>query len=157
LKQFNTINGNKITWLGHVSFLITINGINILTDPLLENEIGPIIYPTKRYVDIPITLKDIVKKNKIDLILITHSHYDHLDLPSIKQIVKSNNNVKIITPLKNSRILKNIYQNGNLNISELDWYQDLIFKDIKIKCLPAIHWSKRTPFDYNKSLWGSFY
>lgn len=155
LKQFNTTNGNKITWLGHASFLITINGINIITDPVLTNKTGPLIFGSKRYVDMPITLKDIVKKNKIDLILITHSHYDHLDLTSIKQIIRSNNNVKIITPLNNSRILKNLLFH-NLNITELDWYQDFIFENLKIKCLPAIHWSQRSLFDLNKSLWGSF-
>ena len=57
--------------------------------------------------------------------------------------------------MNNSRILKNLFFH-KLNISELDWYEDIFFENLNIKCLPAIHWSQRSLFDFNKSLWGSF-
>ncbi|VVU95756.1 Beta-lactamase superfamily domain [seawater metagenome] len=149
LIQLKEIN-QGITWLGHATFLIRLEGINILTDPILTNKSGPIIFGAKRYAEMPIEIKDLPK---IDLILITHTHYDHLDLPTLEKIVEKNKDVHIITPLKVESYLESI---NNVKIKELDWYKNTEFDKFKITLLPAIHWSRRSVFDLNKSLWGSF-
>ncbi len=139
---------DKLVWLGHASFLLTLGGKQILIDPVF-NDI-PFI---KRLVGIPFH-RDSVKN--IDYVLLSHGHFDHCDKQSFKTIAAQNPNVKIFAPLRSTPLLKSF--NSNLNVQEAGWYQQfkLDGDDIKIYYMPAFHWYKRGLFDNNQILWGSF-
>tara|TARA_A100001037_G_C15109333_1_gene618133 strand:- start:586 stop:1641 length:1056 start_codon:yes stop_codon:yes gene_type:complete len=140
-------NNDFIAWLGHATFLIKLGGTTIITDPLFSKNTGPLFFGPKRYVDPAIELKDLPM---IDLFLLTHNHYDHLDISTIRNFPSKK--AKVIVPLKLSKYFKKFE-----DVNELDWYEEIqINKDLKITLLPAVHWSKRSLFDSNKTLWGSF-
>ena len=138
---------NYVAWIGHATFLIKLGDTTIITDPLFSKNTGPLIFGPKRYVEPAIKLNELPK---IDLLLLTHNHYDHLDASSIRKF--PHKNAKAIMPLKLSKYFRNFK-----DVNELDWYEEIVInKDLKITLLPAVHWSKRTLFDTNKTLWGSF-
>ena len=140
-------NDDFITWIGHATFLIKLGNTTIITDPLFSKNTWPLIFGPKRYVDPAIKLQDIPK---IHLFLLTHNHYDHLDMSTIRNFPYKK--AKVLTPLKLSKYFKNFE-----DVNELDWYEEIkINKDLKITLLPAVHWSKRSLFDTNKTLWGNY-
>jgi len=136
-----------ITWIGHATFLIKLGNTTIITDPLFSKNTGPLIFGPKRYVDPAIKLEDVPKT---DLLLLTHNHYDHLDASAIRNF--PHNSAKVLLPLKLSKYFKRFK-----DVNELDWYEEIqVNKDIKVTLLPAVHWSKRSLWDTNKTLWGNF-
>ena len=140
-------NEDYVAWIGHATFLIKLGDKTIITDPLFSKNTGPLIFGPKRYVDPAIKLEDIPQT---DLLLLTHNHYDHLDTSTIRNF--PHKEAKAIVPLKLSKYFKNFK-----NVNELDWYQEIkINEELKITLLPAVHWSKRSLFDTNKTLWGNF-
>ena len=140
-------NNDYIAWIGHATFLIKLGNTSIITDPFFSNNAGPLIFGPKRYVPPAINLEDIPE---IDLMLITHNHYDHLDLETIRKFPFKN--AKVLMPLKMSKYFRKFK-----NKTEMDWYEEIVInKDLKVTLLSAVHWSKRTLFDTNKTLWGSF-
>jgi len=148
LKDLETNNQNDyIAWIGHATFLIKLGNTTIITDPLFSKNTGPLIFGPKRYVDPAIKLNEIPP---VDLLLLTHNHYDHLDISTIRKFPYKK--AKVIVPLKLSKYFKR-YE----DVNELDWYDEIqVNKDIKITLLPAVHWSKRSLTDTNKTLWGNF-
>jgi len=137
-----------VAWIGHATFLIKLGNTTIITDPLFSKNAGPLIFGPKRYVDPAISLKEIPEVN---LFLLTHNHYDHLDYRTIKKFPYKK--AKVLTPLKLSKYFT---RNGFNNVQEMDWYDQTEVNDLKITLMPAVHWSKRTLTDTNKTLWGSF-
>ncbi len=136
-----------IAWIGHATFLIKLGNTTIITDPLFSKNTGPLIFGPKRYVDPAIQLKEIPKT---DLLLLTHNHYDHLDASAIRNY--PHKNTKVLLPLNLSKYFKRFR-----DVNELDWYEEIqVNKDIKVSLLPAVHWSKRSLWDTNKTLWGNF-
>ena len=136
-----------IAWIGHATFLIKLGNTTIITDPLFSKNTGPLIFGPKRYVDPAIKLEDVPKT---DLILISHSHYDHLDASAIRNF--PHKDAKVLLPLELSKYFKR-YK----DVNELDWYDEIqVNKDVKVTLLSAVHWSKRSLWDTNKTLWGSF-
>ena len=149
LKNFEKYkNDNYVAWIGHATFLIKLGDTTIITDPLFSKNAGPLIFGPKRYVDPAIDLKEIPEVN---LFLLTHNHYDHLDYRTIKKFPYKK--AKVLTPLK---LGKYFTRNGFSEVQEMDWYDQTEFNDLKITLMPAVHWSKRTLTDANKTLWGSF-
>ncbi len=148
LKDLNkNLNNDYIAWIGHATFLIKLGNNTIITDPLFSKNTGPLIFGPKRYVDPAIKLEDIPKTN---IFLLTHNHYDHLDVNSVRNF--PHKDAKVITPLKLSK-----YFNRFKDVNELDWYQKIKINDeLQITLLPAVHWSKRSLFDTNKTLWGNY-
>ena len=145
----NLKDNNYIAWIGHATFLIKLGDTTIITDPLFSKNAGPLVFGPKRYIDPAIPLNKIPK---INLFLLTHNHYDHLDYRTIKKF--PHKEAKVIVPLK---LAKYFTKNKFNDVEEIDWYQETqINNDIKITLLPAVHWSKRTLTDTNKTLWGSF-
>lgn len=138
----------KIVWLGHASFLVTLNGKNILLDPVFAD-----IPLVKRRAKIPLCIKDY---NNIDYILISHAHYDHLDKKTIMYLTRLNPNLIIYCGLN----IKQLLQKWGIKniIIEAAWYQEYPINDdlLKIYFMPALHWANRTLSDRNKRLWGSF-
>lgn len=149
--QFLKHNKNQktLTWIGHASFLLQIDGVNILTDPHLTKRASPVSFagpvrttpPGLKIKDLPI----------IDIIVISHNHYDHLDSQSIRQIIKQqkNNQPLILVPLKLKSLLKSF---GATNVKELGWWDNIEFKNLKLHSVPVQHWSNRS-FNTNKTLW----
>ena len=149
LKNIKNLRGDDyITWIGHATFLIKLGDTTIITDPYFSENAGPLIFGPKRYVEPAIELSNIPETN---LVLLTHNHYDHLDYETIKNFPFKNS--KVLTPLKLS---KYFIKNGFSSVKEMDWYEEIKVNDLLITFLPAIHWSKRTLTDKNKTLWGSF-
>ncbi len=141
--------GNDIstTWVGHSTVLIQTTGMNILTDPFFSNRASPFQFAGPKRVRKPgIALKDLPP---IDVILLSHNHYDHLDRPALKALAK-NHQAKLITPLENGR------HAPFFKAVELDWRQSHQLGEINITAMPALHWSKRSFRDTNKSLWAAF-
>tara|TARA_B100000886_G_scaffold332620_1_gene285548 strand:+ start:992 stop:2065 length:1074 start_codon:yes stop_codon:yes gene_type:complete len=150
-KVLKDLEANKkndyIAWVGHATFLIKLGETIIITDPVFSKNTGPLIFGPKRYVPPAIKLEEIPK---INLFLLTHNHYDHQDMATIRNFPYKNS--KVIIPLKLGKYFK-----GYKDVNELDWYEEIkINNDIKITLLSAVHWSKRGIWDTNKTLWGSF-
>ena len=141
-------NEDYIAWIGHATFLIKIGKTTIITDPVFEKNMGPFIFGPKRYVDPAIELKDIPE---INLFILTHNHYDHLSTRTIQRFPYKK--AKVLAPLK---LGKYFTKNGFSNVIEMDWYEETKVNDLKITFLPAVHWSKRSLWDTNKTLWGNF-
>jgi len=137
-----------IAWIGHATFLIKLGDTTIITDPVFSKNAGPLIFGPKRYIEPALDLKDLPKT---DLFLLTHNHYDHQDMQTIRKYPFKKN--KVLVPLK---LGKYFTRHKFKDVDELDWYDEIKFKNLKITFLPAIHWSKRTFTDTNKTLWGSF-
>jgi L-ascorbate metabolism protein UlaG (beta-lactamase superfamily) len=136
-----------IAWIGHATFLIKLGNTTIITDPLFSKNTGPLIFGPKRYVDPAIKLEEVPKT---DLLLLTHNHYDHLDASTIRNF--PHKDAKVLLPLKLSKYFKRFK-----DVNELDWYEAIqVNEEIKVTLLPAVHWSKRSLWDTNKTLWGNF-
>ena len=144
----NLSNGDYIAWIGHATFIIKLGNTTIITDPVFEKNMGPLIFGPKRFVDPAINLNEIPE---IDLFLLTHNHYDHLSSRTINRFPFKKS--KVLAPLK---LGKYFTRNGFKNVTEMDWYDEINFNDLKITFVPAVHWSKRSLWDTNKTLWGSF-
>ena len=136
-----------IAWIGHATFLIKLGETTIITDPVFSKNAGPLIFGPKRYVEPAIQLKEIPKT---DVFLLTHNHYDHQDMSTIRKFPYKD--AKVLLPLKLGRYFKR-YK----DVNEMDWYDEIqVNNDLKITLLPAVHWSKRSLTDTNKTLWGNF-
>ena len=141
-------NHNYIAWIGHATFLIKLGNTTIITDPLFSKNVGPLIFGPKRYVESAIKLNEIPETN---LFLLTHNHYDHLDYSTVRDFPHKKS--KVLVPLKLSKYFT---RNGFKDVAELDWYDEIKVNDLKVTFLPAIHWSRRSLTDTNKTLWGNF-
>ncbi len=138
-----------IAWIGHATFLIKLGDTMIITDPVFSKNAGPLIFGPKRFTEPALKLNEIPKT---DIFLLTHNHYDHMDMMTIRRFPFKNS--KVLLPLK---LGKYFNKNGFRDVNEMDWYDKiLINKNLKITFLPAVHWSKRSLTDTNKTLWGNF-
>ena len=136
-----------IAWIGHATFLIKLGETTIITDPVFSKNAGPLIFGPKRYVKPALDLKEIPKT---DVFLLTHNHYDHQDMSTIRGFPYKD--AKVLLPLKLGK-----YFQRYKDVNEMDWYDEIkINDDLKITLLPAVHWSKRSLTDTNKTLWGNF-
>ncbi len=137
-----------VMWIGHCTFLIKINNLTILTDPIWTKKCSPLpsIGPERRY---PPAI-DLDQLTKVDYVLISHNHYDHLDINTVVNLNKKFPNIKWIVPLGMKRWMK---KRRLKNIFELDWWQHFENEVIQIYATPAQHYSGRGLFDANKVLW----
>jgi len=142
-------NSDYIAWIGHATYLIKLGNTIIITDPVFSKNAGPLMFGPKRYVEPALKLNEIPKT---DLFLLTHNHYDHQDMRTIKKYPYKNS--KVLIPLK---LGKYFTKYGFKDVNEMDWYDEIQVKeDLKVTLLPAVHWSKRSLTDTNKTLWGNF-
>ena len=141
-------NEDYIAWIGHATFLIKLGNTTIITDPVFSKNAGPLIFGPDRFTDPALSLDEIPKT---DLFLLTHNHYDHLDKSTIRKFPFKD--AKVLLPLKLGKYFKPRFK----DINEMDWYDEIkVNSDLKITFLPAVHWSKRSLTDTNKTLWGNF-
>ena len=138
-----------IGWIGHATFLIKLGETTIITDPVFSNNAGPLFFGPKRFTKPALKLSEIPKT---DLFLLTHNHYDHQDMRTIRSFPFKNS--KVLVPLK---LGKYFTKNGYSDVNEMDWYDEIkVNENLKVSVLPAVHWSKRSLNDTNKTLWGNF-
>jgi N-acyl-phosphatidylethanolamine-hydrolysing phospholipase D len=161
----------QYTWIGHSTFLVQLGGFNILTDPVFSDRasitqwMGP-----RRFREVPCTVDQLPP---IDIVVVSHNHYDHLDYYAIKQLFEQHENCTFYAPLKLGNWFSDNFK--GINVRDLDWF-DTVEHDIKpvrnlprkqdraqpvsgtveVTCLPAQHWSLRNGRDLNQVLWGSF-
>jgi L-ascorbate metabolism protein UlaG (beta-lactamase superfamily) len=141
----------RITWIGHTTVLVQMNGINILTDPIWSERASPSrrIGPRRRsnpgirFEDLP----------RIDVVLISHDHYDHMDAATLQRLGREHHPT-FLTALGNAGRLKGF---GIANAIEKDWWESQqLFRDFTVTLVPARHFSGRTPFDRGRTLWCGF-
>ena len=152
LEQMNALTvPRKITWLGHASFLIQLHGRVILTDPYLTDYASPVpTVSTKRLVPAAIAIE---RLPVVDTILISHNHYDHLDIPALKRLVRRFPHALVCVPLGLRDLLQ---QQGFSHVIELDWYDRHADAELSVMAVPAVHTSRRGVGDTNRSLWCGF-
>lgn len=142
----------RVSFIGHATFLIQTQGLNIITDPLYSDRCSPFASAGPKRVAKPGI--EFEKLPKIDLVLVSHNHYDHLDTETLAKLVE-HSNPQIITPFGNEHPIKGRAKNAE--VKTLDWYENIeVAKNIKVHLEPAQHWSARGIFDVNKALWGTF-
>ena len=141
----------RISNVGHVTFLIQTQGLNILTDPVWSKRASPVSFAgPKRVIDPGIKFADLPP---IDIVWISHNHYDHLDIPTIKKLWESHK-PRIITPLGNDTIIQS--HDKEIVVETYDWGDEVKISDnVKLHLSPMQHWSARGLFDRNKALWAA--
>ena len=141
-----------IIWIGHSTFLIKKSGIVILTDPVFSDRASPFknIGP-ERLIPPAIPLNQLPQ---IDFITVSHNHYDHLDIDSLKKISELNPDAVFLVPEGDLRLLK---RKRIDNAYEFNWWETFSTEGLTFTFTPVQHWSKRGLFDRNKSLWGGWY
>ena len=159
-KGFPSINSSKqdlanfsesVMWVGHSTVLINHKGVTVLTDPHFTERAGPFgMMGPKRITPPPFAIEDLPK---IDIILISHNHYDHLDKQSISQLLQNQPQIKFFVPLGLSPILRSF---GATEIFEVDWWQSVECGGVKLWSTQVQHWSRRSFFDRNKTLWSGW-
>ena len=138
------------TFINHATVLIQMGGVNIITDPIFSKRTSPVSWAGPERVRNPgVSFKNLPP---IDIILISHNHYDHLDLPTLRKLVKRDNPI-ILSGLGNGLLFK---KEGFTNFKDMDWDDKITVKDTNITFLTAQHWSARGITDRLKTLWGSF-
>ena len=141
----------RITYIGHATFLIQMDGYNILTDPVWADRSSPFSWAGPRRHSRPgLRLEDLPP---IDAVLISHNHYDHLDPGTLSQLGKQGAS-HLLVPLGNGVLVRNA---GIPEIDELDWWQSIsLSPGVTVTLVQAQHFSSRTLWDRNKALWGGF-
>ncbi|HCG78883.1 MAG TPA: MBL fold metallo-hydrolase, partial [Oceanospirillales bacterium] len=143
----------QITWLGHSAFLLQVKGKNILTDPHFSKRASPLSFlGPERIVEPPMTIEELPH---IDAVVISHNHYDHLDEASLTELYsrQQDNPPLFLVPLGLKEELSGY---GIDQVVELDWWEFHEYEGMTLTALPVKHWSQRTFFDRNKSLWAGW-
>jgi L-ascorbate metabolism protein UlaG (beta-lactamase superfamily) len=139
-----------VTLIGHATFLIQTAAGNILTDPMYSQRAGPFNLAGPRRVRQPaVAFEDLPP---ISMILLSHNHYDHCDLPTLRRLARMGDPI-VITPLGNGDLVRST---GIRRVEELDWWDEAKTATLPTTLTPAHHFSARTPFDRNRALWGGF-
>jgi len=141
-----------VTFVNHATFLLQLGGVNVLTDPIWSERASPVQWAGPRRVRRPGVAFE--QLPPIDVVLVSHTHYDHLDLPTLLRLERRDA-PRIVTGLGNRRFLN---RRGLAKVEELDWWQTFSFRDsVRFTMTPAQHFSRRGLFDHNATLWGGFW
>lgn len=141
----------RVTFVNHATVLVQVDGLNILTDPVWSDRVGPVSFagpkrarpPGIRFEDLP----------PIDYVLVSHNHYDHLDLPTVRRLGKAFG-PRFFVGLGNARLF---FDNGIGNVVDLDWWDSVELRNgVKLTAVPAQHRSNRGMSDEKRTLWAGF-
>ncbi len=132
----------RLTWIGHASWLIQLDGVSLIIDPIFSESIGPGV---KRFVPPALNVGDGLPS--IDAQLITHNHRDHLDVPSVRAVG---------SPVVAGLGLAPLFERHGLSCTELDWWSETRVGSVTVRFVPSQHWSRRGLNDANATLWGGF-
>ncbi len=145
------LSGLRTIWLGHSGVMIEIDGIRLLVDPVFSRAISPVIFlRPKRFHLPPIALADLPK---IDAVMISHDHHDHLDKTVAQYLAEKG--TSFLVPLGIGAHLKK-WKIPESQIIELDWWESSTVGRVRLICTPARHFSGRSLFDLNRTLWSSW-
>ncbi|WP_275785746.1 MBL fold metallo-hydrolase [Pararhizobium gei] len=144
--------GLRVTMVGHASLLIQVAGLNILTDPVWSARTSPFSFAgPKRVVEPGVAFDDLPP---VDIVLVTHNHYDHLDLVTLKRLQRDHS-PHIVTPLGNDTIIRRAIPQAKISV--MDWGEQLsLAGGTEIDCEPCHHWSARGARDRSMALWAAF-
>ncbi len=142
-------NQHTICWIGHSTLLVKMNGVYFLTDPHFSERASPFRFAgPKRYTPVSIKLNSLPA---IDFVLISHNHYDHLDKATVKVLAETG--ARFFVPLKVKAWFE---KRGIKNVTELDWWEVIKHRDFTITSVPAQHFSGRSLWDRNRTLWAGW-
>lgn len=133
----------SLAWIGHASFLVTLGGTRVLVDPIFAPRIGPF----RRLAPPGLALGELPR---VDAVLVTHNHRDHLCPYSIARLGAG---PRYVAPLGNAAALRAA---GAADVVELDWWQTTRIGGVEVTLVPSRHWSMRLPWDRNDALWGGY-
>ena len=140
-----------VTWIGHSAFLVQLAGLNILVDPQFSERASPVSFAgPKRIVPLPLAISELPR---IDVVLTSHNHYDHLDVATVEALARQEPAPMFLVPLELAGWMRD---RGAAHVDELDWWQSREVRGVRFTLVPVQHWSKRTLFDTNKTLWGGW-
>jgi N-acyl-phosphatidylethanolamine-hydrolysing phospholipase D len=140
-----------VTWVGHSTLLVQMDHVSFLTDPTWSNTASPVApLGPRRFVAPGLALEALPP---IDFVVISHNHYDHLDLDTLREIAREHPQARFFVPLANGDLLR---RKGIENVDELDWGERRVFKGVEIHALPSQHWSRRGLRDTRRALWASW-
>lgn len=138
----------RVTWIGHATVLVQAGGLNILTDPIWSEHAGPFGFGPRRVVEPGVRFEDLPR---IDLVLVSHNHYDHMDLATLKRLWDRDRSV-IVTSLGNDSVIAQ----AGVPARALDWGDSLSLPPAIVRVTRNHHWSSRWFADRNRALWSSF-
>ncbi|BBT14871.1 hypothetical protein WP8S17C03_09200 [Metapseudomonas otitidis] len=142
----------RVTYINHATLLIQHRGLNILTDPVWSERVSPLSFIGPRRHQAPGLSMD--QLPPIDLILVSHNHYDHLDLDTLRSLAERFPLARVVTGLGNGPLIR---ETGFARVDEIDWWQALPLGDgLTLNGVPVQHWSARTRSDTNRTLWLGF-
>ncbi|MBI5615029.1 MAG: MBL fold metallo-hydrolase [Gammaproteobacteria bacterium] len=141
-----------LTWLGHSSFLVQCGGLNVLTDPMLSARASPFAFlGPRRFLPPAIALADLPR---IDAVLVSHDHYDHLDAASVRGLARqAGGPPRYLVPLGLAAWFR---RRGMTTVEEFDWWHGTTLDGVRFTLTPVQHWSARGLRDRNHSLWGGW-
>jgi len=134
-----------VTWIGHATFVFRLGGMLVATDPVFAGRIGP----SRRLAPPGVDPSQLAP---VDIVTVSHSHYDHMDLPSLRALARRGAPLFVV-PKDNAAVLRGA---GIEKVVELGWWESLEVGGVRVTCVPAQHWSMRVPWDRNTRLWGGF-
>ena len=137
-----------ITWVGHSTLVVQLGTANVLLDPIWSDRAAPwrSIGP-RRVVPAALPLEGLPP---IDVVLLSHNHYDHLDASTVRKLASVQPSASWVVPLRLAKLVRSF---GARVVGELDWWDELRIGNTTVACAPARHFSARTPFDRNRTLW----
>ena len=135
--------GITVTWIGHSTFLINLEGTTVLTDPVFSDKVGVSLLGLttiglQRYVPPALMIKELPP---LDLVLVSHAHMDHYDIPSLRKLPRD---VPTILARDTTEFMRHL---GHTQVQELDWGQTAEVKGVRIEAVPVKHWGQRYPWD----------
>lgn len=143
--------GLAATWLGHSAVLLEFPGCTVLTDPMLGEIAAPLpAGRLKRWVPVPIPVEALPR---IDIVLLSHNHYDHLDAPTVRELARRQPNTAWCVPLGLGKLLSRL---GVRRVEEFDWWDSRALDAARVTATPAQHFSARGVHDRNATLWCGF-
>ena len=137
-----------LTWIGHASFLVRMDGATFLTDPMFSRRASPLSFAGPRRLVPPGVPLDALPQ--VDFALVSHDHYDHLDLPSVRALARRG--VRFVVPLGVGELVRR----AGSEATELDWWEKTDVGPVTVHCVPSRHFSGRSLLDRNRRLWAGF-
>ena len=139
-----------VTWVGHSTLLVQLDGVNLLTDPQWSERASPVSFGGPKRVTPPGLAFESLPP--IHLVLISHDHYDHLDVATVKRLAAAHH-PRFLVPLRLKAWFADL---GISDVEELDWWQSRTVRGLTLTCVPALHFSGRTLRDRNRRLWNGW-
>lgn len=136
----------SLTWIGHATYLLQLAGRSLLTDPILSPRIALLprnVAPGLAWEALP----------TIDVVTVSHNHFDHMDRPTLQRLAKRETPPAAVVPLGLARSMRAW---GYREVHELGWWDTARVRGLDVTLVPAQHWSRRSAFDQDKTLWGGF-